>query len=121
MDKLKIFGGFFALLSVILGAIAAHKLKDFLNEDSLKSFETGVKYMMYHGLAMLIFSQLPLALNPLIFRLFFWGVVLFSFSIIVLCLGKLTQFDFSFLGLVTPLGGILLIAGWAVLLWKSFK
>ena len=39
MDKLKIFGGFFALLSVILGAIAAHKLKEFLNEDSLKSFE----------------------------------------------------------------------------------
>ena len=46
MDKLKIIGGFFALLSVVLGAIAAHKLKDFLNEDSLKSFETGVKYMI---------------------------------------------------------------------------
>ena len=57
MDKLKIFGGFFALLSVILGAIAAHKLKEFLNEDSLKSFETGVKYMMYHGIAMIIISN----------------------------------------------------------------
>lgn len=121
MRKYILAGISFALLAVILGAFVSHALKGYFSTEDLGSFQTGIRYMMYHGLAMLIFSQLSLALNLLIFRLFFWGVVLFSFSIILLCLGKLTPFDFSFLGFVTPLGGVLLIAGWVVLLWKSFK
>tara|TARA_B100001057_G_scaffold303297_1_gene303510 strand:- start:154 stop:531 length:378 start_codon:yes stop_codon:yes gene_type:complete len=121
MRKYILAGGSFALLAVVLGAFASHALKAHFSTEVLASFETGIRYMMYHGLALLILSQLPLARNPLIFRLFFWGVILFSFSIFVLCLGKLTSFDFSFMGPITPIGGSLLIAGWAVFLWKSFK
>ena len=77
MDKLKIFGGFFALLSVILGAIAAHKLKEFLSEDSLKSFETGVKYMMYHGLAMIIISNSNIQSKNNLLLIFSVVIVLF--------------------------------------------
>lgn len=121
MRKYILSGGAFALLAVVLGAFASHALKAYFSPEVLESFQTGIRYMMYHGLALLIFSQIPLARNPVIFRLFFWGVVLFSFSIFALCLGKLTSFDLMWMGPVTPIGGSLLILGWTVLLWKAFK
>ena len=121
MRKYILAGGSFALVGMVLGAFASHALKNHLSTEVLASFQSGISYMMYHGLAFLIFSQLPWAKNLIIFRLFFWGVVLFSFSIFALCLGKLTTFDFSFMGPITPIGGSLLITGWAVLLWKSLK
>ena len=121
MDKLKIIGGFFALLSVVLGAIAAHKLKDSLNEESLKSFETGVKYMMYHGLAMIIVSNSNIqGKNNLLF-IFSLGIVLFSFSIFLLSTQSLTKINFSFLGPVTPIGGLTLIIGWIIFIINSFR
>lgn len=121
MRKYILSGGAFALLALVLGAFASHTLKAYFSPEVLESFQTGIRYMMYHGLALLIFSQISLARNPVIFRLFFWGVVLFSFSIFVLCLGKLTSFDLTWMGPVTPIGGSLLILGWTVLLWKAFK
>jgi len=108
-------------LAVILGAFASHALKAVLDEQSLQSFQTGVRYMMYHGLALLIFSQWSSALPPWIFRLFFWGVILFSFSIFLLSLGKLNPYDFSWAGPVTPVGGSLLIMGWSFLLWRIYR
>ena len=121
MRKYIFAGGSFALLAVVLGAFASHALKAYFSTEVLASFNTGIRYMMYHGLALLIFSQLPLARNPLIFILFFWGIVLFSFSIFILCLGELIPLDFSFMGPITPIGGCLLIAGWTVLLWRILK
>ena len=121
MKKYILTGGSFALLAVILGAFASHTLSAHFSTEVLASFQTGIRYMMYHGLALLILSQLPMARNIFIYRLFFWGVVLFSFSIFVLCFGKLTTFDFSFIGPITPIGGCLLVAGWALFLLKSFK
>ncbi|MGB0395369.1 MAG: DUF423 domain-containing protein [Flavobacteriaceae bacterium] len=121
MRKYVLTGGSFALLAVVLGAFASHALKAHFSTEVLQSFQTGIRYMMYHGLALMIFSQISWARNPLIFRLFFWGIVLFSFSIFILCFGKLTPFDFSWLGPVTPIGGSLLILGWALLLWKTFQ
>lgn len=121
MDKLKIIGGFFALLSVVLGAIAAHKLKDSLNEESLKSFETGVKYMMYHGLSMIIVSNSNIqGKNNLLF-IFSLGIVLFSFSIFLLSTQSLTKINFSFLGPITPIGGLTLIVGWIIFIINSFR
>ena len=121
MDKLKIFGGFFALLSVILGAIAAHKLKEFLNEDSLKSFETGVKYMMYHGIAMIIISNSNIQSKNILLLIFSIGIVLFSFSIFLLSTQYITKINFSFLGPITPIGGLTLIIGWIIFIINSFK
>lgn len=121
MRKYVLTGGSFALLALVLGAFASHALKAHFSTEVLQSFQTGIRYMMYHGLALMIFSQISWARNPLIFRLFFWGIVLFSFSIFILCFGKLTPFDFSWLGPVTPIGGSLLILGWALLLWKTFQ
>tara|TARA_B100000900_G_scaffold17760_1_gene13971 strand:+ start:33 stop:401 length:369 start_codon:yes stop_codon:yes gene_type:complete len=121
MDKLKFFGGFFALLSVLLGAIAAHKLKGFLNEDSLKSFETGVKYMMYHGLAMIIISNSNIQSKNNLLLVFSVGIVLFSFSIFLLSTQSITKINFSFLGPITPIGGLTLIIGWIIFIINSFK
>ena len=121
MDKLKIFGGFFALLSVILGAITAHKLKEFLNEDSLKSFETGVKYMMYHALVMLIISNSNIQSKNNLLLIFSVGIVLFSFSIFLLSTQSITKINFSFLGPITPIGGLTLIIGWIIFIINSFK
>ena len=121
MDKLKIIGGFFALLSVVLGAIAAHKLKDSLNEESLKSFETGVKYMMYHGLAMIIVSNSNIQGKNNLLIIFSLGIVFFSFSIFLLSTQSLTKINFSFLGPVTPIGGLTLIIGWIIFIINSFR
>lgn len=114
-------GGSFALMAVIMGAFASHGLKAHFSAEVLQSFETGIRYMMYHGLALMIFSQIPYARNPLIFKLFFWGVILFSFSIFILCFGNLIPYDLSWLGPVTPIGGSLLILGWVILISKTFK
>jgi uncharacterized membrane protein YgdD (TMEM256/DUF423 family) len=111
MRKFSIAGVSFALFAVILGAFASHALKDHFEVGVLQSFEAGIRYMMYHGLALLILSQMSVAQNPWIFRLFFWGVIFFSFSI----------FDLSWVGPITPIGGSLLIIGWAMLLWKIIK
>jgi len=119
--KYIIVGGSFALISVVLGAFASHSLKAYFSTEVLQSFETGIRYMMYHGLALMIFSQIPNARNNLIFKLFFWGVILFSFSIFILCFGNLTPYDFSWLGPVTPVGGSLLILGWVIFISKAFK
>lgn len=121
MRKCILVGGSFSLMAVVLGAFASHALKDQFSTEVLQSFQTGIRYMMYHGLALMIFSQIPFARNPVIFRLFFWGVIFFSFSIFFLCFGKLTPYDFSWLGPVTPVGGSLLILGWIMLLLKTFK
>ena len=114
-------GGSFAMLAVIIGAFASHALKAYFTDEVLQSFQTGIRYMMYHGLALLTFSQIPFARNPWIFRFFFWGVVLFCGSIFLLCLAKLSPYNFSWMGPITPIGGSLLIIGWALLMWKAYQ
>ena len=121
MRKYVLTGGGFALFALLLGAFATHALKAHLSAEVLQSFQTGIRYMMYHGLALIIFSKISLARNPIIYSLFFWGIILFSCSIFIICLAKLTPFDFSWLGPVTPIGGSLLIMGWALLLWKTYQ
>lgn len=121
MRKYVLTGGSFALLALVLGAFTTHTLKTYFSTEVLQSFQTGIRYMMYHGLALMIFSKISWARNPIIYRLFFWGIILFSFSIFILCIAKLTPFDFSWLGPVTPIGGSLLTIGWALLLWRTYQ
>ena len=121
MKKFKLAGAFFALLSVILGAFASHFLESYLDSQELDAFETGIRYMMYHGLSLLILAGFEISKNTIIFRLFFWGTVLFSFSIFLLCLQNIFSMDLSFLGPITPLGGALLISAWIILILKIIK
>lgn len=114
-----ILGAIFGLLSVIFGAFGAHILKKKLNTEQLQSFETGVKYQMYHAIVLLILGfQLndTVAINKYIIYAFTAGIILFSFSIYGLVLSSANNKKLKFLGPVTPLGGLFLILGWGLLL-----
>lgn len=119
--KLLITGSVFMLIAVILGAMAAHALENYLNADQLDSFQTGVRYQIYHGLALLVFSQLKIlphkTLN-VVWWLFFLGTILFSFSIYLLSTIAITGWELRFLGPVTPVGGLFLISGWIYVIIK---
>ena len=121
MRKFKLAGACFALLSVVLGAFASHFLKAYLDIQKFDAFETGIRYMMYHGLSLLILAGFEISKNTVIFRLFFWGTVLFSSSIFLLCLQNFFSMDLSFLGPITPLGGTLLISAWIILIIRILK
>jgi len=117
----QVLGALFGLLSVVFGAFGAHALRKSLNNDQLKSFETGVKYQMYHGLLLLILSfnlNLDTSLEKYMVYCFIFGILLFSFSIYALVIGKSKGRNMKFLGPVTPLGGLLLVAGWGLLLYS---
>jgi uncharacterized membrane protein YgdD (TMEM256/DUF423 family) len=115
--KYFVIGGTFALLSVVLGAMAAHALRDKLEPHSLESFNTGVKFMFYHALALLIFGVINNS-SKLFARagnLLITGTILFSGSIYVLSTQGLMGVAVPKpLGLITPLGGVFLITGWAL-------
>ena len=119
-----ITGSLLGLLAVILGAFGAHGLKESLTPEALNSFETGVRYQMYHAILMLVaaasFSIPEKALKAL-FYLLLSGTILFSGSIYLLTTKPLTGIGISGVAWVTPIGGALLIAGWALLIFNFIK
>lgn len=120
--KFLVTGAIFGLIAVILGAFAAHGLKETLSEASLNSFETGVRFQMYHAFLMLILGIIITEKdNKLLFYLFLLGTILFSVSIYLLSTSAVTGVDFSAIALVTPIGGGLLIVGWLLLVLKFIK
>ncbi|QIH39228.1 DUF423 domain-containing protein [Flavobacterium sp. Sr18] len=120
MDK-KILstGAILGMIAIILGAFGAHALKKLLSIEQLSTFETGVRYQMYHALFLLflgLLKDVPQKTKKAIYFLVLFGVILFSGSIYLLATNDLTSFDFKIIGFVTPIGGLLLILGWGVLL-----
>lgn len=111
-----IFATIFGLLSVLFGAFGAHALKKILSDEQLKSFETGVKYQMYHALVLLFIGNHFKSSYQLMSWCFIIGIILFSFSIYGLVLSDAKGNKMKFLGPITPLGGLLLIIGWVLLL-----
>ncbi|WP_272151568.1 DUF423 domain-containing protein [Tenacibaculum aiptasiae] len=111
-----ISGAIFGMLAVIFGAFGAHALKKILSDDQLKSFETGVKYQMYHAIVLLFVGTSFTTPNQLMGWSFILGIILFSFSIYGLVLSDAKGKKMKFLGPITPLGGLLLIVGWAMML-----
>ena len=109
-------GAIFGLLAVIFGAFGAHALKKILSTDQLHSFEVGVKYQMYHAIALLALGFNTNNITPAIYWCFTIGIILFSFSIYGLVLSDAKGKKLRFLGPITPIGGLLLAAGWLLLL-----
>ena len=117
-------GSLYGLLAVVFGAFGAHALKKKFSEDQLKSFETGVKYQIYHAILLLVLSfnlNLTTSLEKYIIYCFVIGTFLFSFSIYGLCLSASNGKTIKFLGPITPIGGLLLVIGWALLLYSFIK
>lgn len=102
------------MIAIILGAFGAHALKKELTLEELSTFETGVKYQMYHALFLLFvgLSSMTEKTKKGITLLIVSGVVLFSGSIYILATKNLTGIDIKAFGIVTPIGGLLLIVGW---------
>ena len=112
------------ITAIILGAFGAHALKKQLSVEQLESFETGVKYQMYHALFLLFLGMntfLNEKVKKVVFQLVVFGVFFFSGSIYLLTTKAITGVDFKFIGIVTPIGGVLLIMAWSVLFWNVWR
>ena len=112
MFKNLIIACFLGLIAIVLGAFGAHALKDILSTSELSSFETGVRYQMYHAIVLLfinIYDGFTTSQKNSITYIFLLGILLFSGSIYVIHLTSITAKSIWF---VTPLGGLTLIIGW---------
>ncbi len=113
-------GALFAAMGVILGAFGAHALKPHLDAASLATFETGVRYQMYHAIALLavgvIHAGFPTKAVRIASTLFTIGVILFSGSLYLLSFRAAGgSVGVGGIGIITPIGGVFLIAGWIAL------
>lgn len=118
--KIALIGGtLFGLTAVIAGAMGAHALEKVLTENLLDAYETAVRFQMYHAFMLLIIGlgireNLPKIIKWSI-RAMILGTIFFSGSIYVLVLTPIK------VGIITPIGGTILIIGWALLLWWAIK
>ncbi|MFT4943289.1 MAG: uncharacterized membrane protein YgdD (TMEM256/DUF423 family) [Flavobacteriales bacterium] len=122
--KIVISASVLAAVAITLGAFGAHGLKQLISVESLAIFETGVTYQMYHALALLALglnAVVPSKTIRVVFRFFVFGILFFSGSLYFLALKSIMPFSVSFLGPVTPVGGLLLILGWARLIYGVLK
>ncbi len=121
MDRTFAFiGALMAMTGVMLGAFGAHALKDRLSPEDLATFETGVRYQMYHALALFAVAwaatRWPSGATTSAGWLFAAGIVVFSGSLYLLVLT-----GHRWLGAVTPLGGLAMILGWGLLAWGVLR
>ena len=115
---------FLLVLAIALGALGAHALKEILICEKLLSFETGIRYQVYHAISILFLSLNEKKFNHKLntsLNLMTIGVILFSFSIYLLSLQEILNINLTFLGPITPLGGALMIAGWLNLFFAIKK
>ena len=112
------------VLAIALGAFGAHGLKAQLSPENLQTFETGIKYQMYHALFLLFIGStkyVGIGYKTIIFYLVLIGVILFSGSIYGLATNHLTRFNFKSIGFITPIGGLFLISSWVILIINLIK
>lgn len=115
---------FLLAFAIVLGAFGAHGLKNWVSIEKIESFKTGVLYHLIMTLALMLvrFSSGFNASHLSAFRLVFYGLVMFSGSIYLLVFNAIFQLPINaFLGPITPIGGVLMIAGWSMLGWSYFK
>jgi uncharacterized membrane protein YgdD (TMEM256/DUF423 family) len=121
-----IIGTILAGLAVALGAFGAHGLKKLVGPETISTYQTGVQYQMYHALALLLLGVLyersPGSLINFAGFFFIAGVVLFSGSLYLLVsLKAMNKLGTTGIGIMTPIGGLLFIVGWILLLISLVK
>jgi uncharacterized membrane protein YgdD (TMEM256/DUF423 family) len=112
------------MIAIILGAFGAHALKKVLSIEQITTFETGVRYQMYHALFLLFIGTTTIISQKTkkrIYNLTVFGVIFFSGSIYFLATNGLTSIDFKIFGFITPIGGLFLISAWFLLLFDLIK
>lgn len=131
MRRFLVFSGFSGAMAVALGALGAHFLKGKLEMGlitltNLQTFETAVKYQIYHSIALLLVALLSEVYENKLFQkagyCFMIGIVLFSGSLyIISTAGVLGLSNIKWLGPITPIGGLFFIAGWVLLALGGYK
>jgi uncharacterized membrane protein YgdD (TMEM256/DUF423 family) len=126
MDKqIIITATVFGILAVVAGAFGAHALKSVLAAEQLQTWQTAVQYQFYHVFALLflaVFAQKNSDYTSAAYYLFTFGIIFFSGSLYVLSCRYALGWNWAkFLGPVTPVGGLLFIAGWLMLLLAALK
>ncbi len=113
----------FGAVAVIFGALGAHALKARLEPDSLKSFETAIRYQAWHALALLALGTGSFSLTRSRAIAICWiiGIFLFSGSIYMLSTASIWGISVGFLGPITPIGGLFFIAGWILLFTNAIR
>lgn len=105
------------ITAVLLGAFGAHGLKDLLEPTAIQSYKTAVSYHLIHTVAILALYNSTGSVSTI--RLWIVGILLFSGSIYALTLDELIGLNLNFLGPLTPIGGLLLAAGWGSVAFKK--
>lgn len=121
MFKNLIITSVLGILTIILGAFGAHALKDSLTVNEFMSFETAVRYQMYHVIVLLVingFDFLTEKQKNTISYFFFAGILFFSGSIYLIQLAKVSAKSIWF---ITPIGGVFFIIGWSLLFINFIK
>lgn len=119
-----IVGAVYGFLSIILGAFGAHAFKKILSVEKLQSFEVGVRYMMYSALTLLLLGYIldfTTGIEKNAVRLIMIGTFMFSVSIYFLAFSDKFNIPTKFFGPITPIGGFLMILGWAFLIFYFIK
>ena len=127
--KATVFASISGCIAVILGALGAHGLSNqadlgMITKESLHAYETAVHYQLLHSIVIIAIVALSFRVNlnlNVIIGLMIGGIVLFSGSIYLLVLGDLLKFNTHWAGPITPLGGLLLIAGWFTFFLSALK
>ena len=121
--KILITASLFGAIAVVLGAFGAHGLKNLISADALTIWAKGVEYQFYHTLALLFLSQMPEGKLTRLAHVFFsLGILFFSGSLYLLATRTVTNISFvNYIGPITPIGGLLLIIGWGMLLLSALK
>lgn len=122
--KIVLTGLILIVTAIVLGAFGAHALKALISPEKLSSFEVGVRYQIYHGLGLLILglNADKFRFNLLwVYRFLVFGVLLFSCSIYLLSFSEVVSMNLKFLGPVTPIGGLLMITGWLIMIVRLYS
>lgn len=121
-----ITGAALAGLGVLLGAFGAHGLKKLVGPDTVSTFQTGVQYQMYHAFALLVVAILYQQFQNNMLHwagvFFVGGIILFSGSLYLMSALKAKGLaSVPAVGILTPIGGLLFITGWILLVWGVLK
>lgn len=122
--KILVTGAIIGIIGIVLGAFAAHGLEKLVDAEAIKSFETGVRYQIYHAMLLLILGGTSFVTEKrkkMMFYLIVIGLIFFSGSIYGLATNDLSSFNFKSIAMITPVGGLLLILAWVVMLIEILK
>lgn len=109
-------GAALAGMAVVLGALGAHALKARIGAEAISWWETAVEFQMWHALAVLALGFAGRVWTMIPAWLLVAGVLLFSCTLYAMALGAP-----RWLGAITPLGGLVMICGWALLVWRAMR